>query len=346
MSKIISLVLSGFLDKALSILKEDDEYLSIKDANKIIREAVNRDIPEIFLWLHENSIHRFYLDFRDTSYSEMFLMSCDDGMRNFVKMLLVKENIILPARNEMIRMLLVHGMFDIARQFFSDEEICFFMCNNKFFEYCKTINYDHLMILIADKRPITEIKKKLQALFNKAVTNKDQKFVELLLSDKRVDPSDDDNWAIIYACQKEYEDIAKVLLSDERVDPYAKDGFALIRSIADRKFKILKLILSKVKPLSGAYVMAAFLKACKTDTPQLVKIFLESEQINISPNSLDPLIFAISGDCVDVVQTLLKDGRLDPTANNNEVIRFASKHINYVYKEIFIDMLKNAGCKL
>jgi hypothetical protein len=43
--------------------------------------------------------------------------------------------------------------------------------------------------------------------------------VKLLLSDKRVDPSAADNYAIRYASKKGHYDVVELLLADERVDP-------------------------------------------------------------------------------------------------------------------------------
>jgi hypothetical protein len=43
----------------------------------------------------------------------------------------------------------------------------------------------------------------------------------MLLQDNRVDPSEDDNYAIRFAHQNGYKEIVDMLLKDSRVDPSA-----------------------------------------------------------------------------------------------------------------------------
>ena len=58
-----------------------------------------------------------------------------------------------------------------------------------------------------------------QKEFNLAIDNNDIKNVELLLKDKRVEPSYDNNKSILDASYNGHFDIVKLLLEDERVDP-------------------------------------------------------------------------------------------------------------------------------
>jgi hypothetical protein len=68
--------------------------------------------------------------------------------------------------------------------------------------------------------------------------------VKLLLSDKRVDPSADDNYTIRYASEKGYYKIVELLLSDERVDPSAEYNYAVKWASRIGNFDIVKLLLS------------------------------------------------------------------------------------------------------
>src|SRR5690349_2933275 len=66
--------------------------------------------------------------------------------------------------------------------------------------------------------------------------------IKLLLNEKRVDPSADNNDAIRIACMNGYLDIVKLLLDDERVDPSANNNFAIIYACKNGHFDIVKLL--------------------------------------------------------------------------------------------------------
>ena len=57
----------------------------------------------------------------------------------------------------------------------------------------------------------------IQKRFYKAIENNNINNVKLLLNDKRVDPSDDNNWAIKLASQNGHVDIVNLLWQDQRI---------------------------------------------------------------------------------------------------------------------------------
>ena len=59
----------------------------------------------------------------------------------------------------------------------------------------------------------------LQQQFINAAKAGNLEVVKLLLTDNRVDPSDDDNLAIIWAASRGHHEVVKTLLADNRVDP-------------------------------------------------------------------------------------------------------------------------------
>jgi ankyrin repeat protein len=71
--------------------------------------------------------------------------------------------------------------------------------------------------------------------------------VKLLIQDKRVDPSDYDNWAIGYASQNGHSDIVKLLLLDPRVDPSDCDNWAIHHANESKYFDIVKLLWNNNK---------------------------------------------------------------------------------------------------
>ena len=77
----------------------------------------------------------------------------------------------------------------------------------------------------------------------KAIQKDKTEVVKLLLQDKRVDPSAEDNYAIRWASANGYTDIVKLLLEDERVDPSAGDNYAIRWASANGREEVVKLLL-------------------------------------------------------------------------------------------------------
>jgi len=83
-----------------------------------------------------------------------------------------------------------------------------------------------------------------------ASENGHHKVVKILLQDKRVDPSADDNCAIKWASDNGHHKVVKLLLQDKRVDPSAGDNYAIRFASENGHHEVVKLLLqhSKVDP--------------------------------------------------------------------------------------------------
>jgi len=144
----------------------------------------------------------------------------------------------------------------------------------------------------------------------KASMNGHVEVVRLLLKDNRVDPSANDNGAIIWASTRGHYKVVEMLINDKRVDPSARDNEAF--KCASRHVKVMELFLrDKHMNLSAQDIMYVFKVASK-------------------------------GGHVEVVKLLLKDERVDPSAQDNYAIRWASME---GYTEV-VELLKQAGCML
>jgi hypothetical protein len=58
-----------------------------------------------------------------------------------------------------------------------------------------------------------------QEEFRQSIINQNIEDLNLLIKHKRVDPSFEDNWAIIYASDNGCINVVKILLNDKRVNP-------------------------------------------------------------------------------------------------------------------------------
>lgn len=80
----------------------------------------------------------------------------------------------------------------------------------------------------------------------KAIQKDKTEVVKLLLQDKRVDPSAEDNYAIRWASANGREEVVKLLLKDKRVELFAKDEAINCISAFSRNDDI-KFLLEKCK---------------------------------------------------------------------------------------------------
>jgi ankyrin repeat protein len=108
--------------------------------------------------------------------------------------------------------------------------------------------------------------------------------VRLLLSDNRVDPSDDGNCAIKLASRNGHVEVVRLLLSDNRVDPSAGNNYA---------------------------IQSASYKGCI----EVVQLLLSDNRVDPSDDDNCAIRWASSKGHDEVVQLLLSDNRVDPSLN-------------------------------
>ena len=117
---------------------------------------------------------------------------------------------------------------------------------------------------------------------------------ELLLNDPRVDPSDDNNYAIEDASFTGHTEVVKLLLADPRVNPAAADNYAIRWASQNGHADVVALLLADPR---------------------------------LDPAALNYAIRGASQEGhADVVKLLLNDPRVDPAVANNYAIRFASEN--------------------
>ena len=77
--------------------------------------------------------------------------------------------------------------------------------------------------------------------------------VKMIISNESVDPSAEDNFALVWASEKGYYEIVKLLISDERDDPSSDDNYAIVYASENGHYEIAKLLLSdkRVDPSAG-----------------------------------------------------------------------------------------------
>ena len=156
--------------------------------------------------------------------------------------------------------------------------------------------------------------------------------IKLLLLDKRIDPTANDNAAIKLASKKGYFEIVKILLEDSRVDICVSNNYPVQLASQYGHLEIVKLLLqnSKVNPSLDDNYAINF--ASVNGHLEIVKILLQDKRVNPSDDNNFAIKYASSNGHIDVVKLLLQDTRVDPTFDNNFAITCASKngHIDVV----------------
>ena len=108
--------------------------------------------------------------------------------------------------------------------------------------------------------------------------------VQLLLKDKRVNPSDRENYALVQACSGNYIEIVKLLLQDPRVNPSSRNNTCLVEACSFGKTKIVELILQdpRVDPSTEEYL--CLINACRNGSSRIVHMLLADPRSNPIPD--------------------------------------------------------------
>ena len=86
--------------------------------------------------------------------------------------------------------------------------------------------------------------------------------VRLLLSDKRVDPSVNNNYAIRWASRKGHPEVVRALLLDGRVDPSAYNNYAIQWASRNGHAEVVRLLFSDER-VRKALTMQEYQRHCK-----------------------------------------------------------------------------------
>jgi ankyrin repeat protein len=149
----------------------------------------------------------------------------------------------------------------------------------------------------------------------------------ILLNDSRVDPSNEDNQAIINASIQGHFEIVQLLLQDPRVDPSANEAIQIASEYG--YFEIVRSLLqeSRVDPSDQNNI--AIQRAIQNGNSEVVRILLEDSRVNSNdqPNDweeedvvFNEIVHASECGYFEIVRLLLEDGRVDPSDYNNAVV--------------------------
>ncbi len=143
-----------------------------------------------------------------------------------------------------------------------------------------------------------------------------------------VNPGIHDNTALLTAVYNGHTNVVELLLSDPRVNPNVRDGKAIILAIEENRNDILQLLLKDPRIVLPEELIFI---AVRSENKEPVKILLEDGRSDPSANDNDALRFTIRhmqfNDHQDIqfnlMKLLIKDPRVDPSVSNNALLLYS-----------------------
>lgn len=145
---------------------------------------------------------------------------------------------------------------------------------------------------------------------------------KILYEDKRMEPGLED--CIHLASLNGHEEILKILLKDPRVE-FSDVGYTLRKVLKNDKMIsnneiIFKLIVNSDKISNYQHMDTVFNEVCKIGNLELVKLLLSKSSRLDAWWGIGLESACLSGNR-EVVEYLLKDGRVDPSFNKNSLLK-------------------------
>lgn len=213
MKRIVSAIVSGLPDKALSILKEQDGFLTKKEVTHLLNISYKSDNAQIFEWILYRSKHRFELRTqeyignafkhiyeRNKSSPKILKVLMQDDMLDF-------DNLIKPA----IKKITSEGIMENLEIILSDERVMNLHIKVSIIELkLDNLNLQILNSLLENKK--TRSKINIPNMMDRVFRYGSEELIKICM--KYCKSFEMDN-ALYSMCERGFTDIAKMLLSDD-----------------------------------------------------------------------------------------------------------------------------------
>ena len=150
----------------------------------------------------------------------------------------------------------------------------------------------------------------LQELFIVCVLEDWSDQVEILLKDDRVDPSLDDNGAIVHACANGHTELAELLLKDTRIDYAARQNEPIILAVCNGHAKIVRMLLMELYVEPADRSNQAINSAAQNNQAEIIKLLLEDFRVDPGFDNYHFLEIAIEFGNAEVISASLECDRL------------------------------------
>lgn len=303
----------GHLDLLKELLLKGVEIDSSNDKTLIVEACTNGHLEIVKELLKDKRV--------DPSVSKNFpiVISSCCGHLDIVKELLKDERVnpmeISVFDRSAFQEVLKYGYTDILKEFFKSRKIEIHkgtLTVEKIISLCGPYNSDVLQEILNNWHGSEGFD---HAIFRVVLDNKFH-LLEVLLKDKRADPSEFDNLPLREACLKGMINFVERLLKDERVDPNSGGGIPLNNACSIGHLGIVKLLLKDKRVNPGNTSLAS---ACRSRNLDIVRVLLKDKRIDPSYNDNEPLRISIKFHSTKIIQELLKDIRVLSILKNHTI---------------------------
>ena len=185
----------------------------------------------------------------------------------------------------------------------------------KFIRACENNNVNKVKLLLRDQR-VDPSDNENEAIIEASMYGH-WKVVKLLLQDTRVDPSDSQNNAIIEASRNGHLEVVKLLLHDSRVAPSDQDNEAIIEASENGHWDVVKLLNNDSRVVIDNIHEYAIIIASIRGDKKLVQRLLNAGANPVIRYNL-AIIGASANGHADVVELLLQNTRVFTTSLNQQ----------------------------
>jgi hypothetical protein len=156
---------------------------------------------------------------------------------------------------------------------------------------------------------------KNQDLFKIFINCNNIEAIKKLIKKEDVNPSYNDNDALVFSCEKNYIELFKVLYNNEKIH---------------------------LSEINKDYLLAT---AIMYNSYQITKMLINDFNVNPANNFNNSLLKAAESGCIKTMKLILKDKRVNPENGDNHAIRcaFLNKNLNVVSLLWKNDNVKNKG---
>jgi hypothetical protein len=163
------------------------------------------------------------------------------------------------------------------------------------------------------------------------------KVVQLLLQDKRVDPSDNNNAALLNASENGHLEIVRLLCRDDRVLVMSVGASALNLACSNGHLETVEYLIETQKVDPSYNSDNAFYTACWYGHESVIRYLLQHEKVNPNTRNGSPLADAICYGKDHVVSLLLASERVKVCLHFYEITSACKRGFVKVIELLIVD---------
>jgi ankyrin repeat protein len=193
-----------------------------------------------------------------------------------------------------------------------------------------------LIKVFSHQKNATQVTNKM---FVCACENGNLRLVSDILEENCVDPSWNDNIAIVNACRNGHSEIVELLLGHPKVDPTSRGHFGFLEACRLGHIDVVKILLLDPRIDPTVKCNKALELCCSNGHVEIMFLLQADMRVDLAARDNIAFCAAVENGFLEIVSALLEDYRVDPSCRDHFAIRYACKSGNL---ELF-NILMNSG---